>query len=103
MTDKEKKLIVDAILEISDITSTHDADYRVRDNKYVGVSKEVATVTEKLAKGLDIADEVDSALTNHMSKELIKDLAKLLSGLLGDAEDDDDDDDDAEDDEEGEE
>lgn len=88
MTDKEKKLIVDAILEISDITSSHDADCRVRDKKYVGVSKEVATVTDKLAKGLDIAEEVNSALIKHM----FNDFAELLAALFGDAEDDDDDD-----------
>ena len=87
MTDNEKKLIVDAILEIADITSTHDADYRVRDNKYVGVSKEVATVTAKLAKDLGIADEVNSAMLKH----LFKDLAELLAVLFGDAEDDEED------------
>lgn len=87
MTDKEKKLIVDAILEISDITSTHDADYRVRDKKYAGVSKEVATVTGKLAEGLDIAGEVNSALLKHM----FDDLAELLACLFGDADDDEED------------
>lgn len=92
MTDKEKKLIVDAIVKIADITSDHDADYRVRDNKYVGVSKEVATVTEKLAKDLDIADEVNSALLKH----LFNDLAELLAVLFGDAEDDEDDEEDEE-------
>ncbi len=97
MTDKEKKLVVDAILEIADITADHDADYLVRDKKFVGVSKKVATVTKKLSDGLDIADEVDSALINHLFRVSIEDLAKLLSGLLGDAEDD------KEDDEEGEE
>ena len=84
MTDKEKKLIVDAILEISDITSSHDADYRVRDEKFVGVSKEVATVTGKLAEGLNIANEVNSALIKHM----FNDLAELFACLLSDADDD---------------
>ena len=87
MTDKEKKLIVDAILEISDITSTHDAEYRVRDKKYAGVSKEVATVTGKLAEGLDIAGEVNSALLKHM----FDDLSELLACLFGDADDDEED------------
>ena len=91
MTDKEKKLIVDAIVKIADITANHDAYYLVRDKKYVGVSKEVAAVTKKLSDGLDIADEVTSALTNHLFRVSVKDLAKLLSSLLGDAEDDDED------------
>ena len=91
MTDKEKKLIVDAIVKIADITANHDAYYLVRDEKFVGVSNEVAAVTKKLSDGLDIADEVTSALTNHLFRVSVKDLAKLLSSLLGDAEDDDED------------
>ena len=91
MTDKEKKLIVDAIVKIADITANHDAYYRVRDEKFVGVSNEVAAVTKKLSDDLDIADEVTSALTNHLFRVSVKDLAKLLSSLLGDAEDDDED------------
>lgn len=96
MTDKEKKLIVDAIVKIADVTANHDADYLVRDEKFVGVSKEVAAVTKKLSDDLDIADEVTSALTNHLFRVSVKDLAKLLSSLLGDAEDDDDDDEEGE-------
>ena len=88
MTDKEKKLIVDAIVKIADVTADHDAHYRARDEKFVGVSKEVAVVTKKLSDDLDIADEVTSALTNHLFRVSVKDLAKLLSSLLGDAEDD---------------
>lgn len=91
MTDKEKKLIVDAIVKIADITANHDAYYLVRDEKFVGVSNEVAAVTKKLSDDLDIADEVTSALTNHLFRVSVKDLAKLLSSLLGDAEDDDED------------
>lgn len=96
MTDKEKKLIVDAIVKIADVTSDHDAYYLVRDEKFVGVSKEVAAVTKKLSDDLDIADEVTSALTNHLFRVSVKDFAKLLSSLLGDAEDDDDNDEEGE-------
>lgn len=96
MTDKEKKLVVDAIVKIADVTANHDAEYRIRDEKFVGVSKEVAAVTKKLSDDLDIADEVTSVLTNHLFRVSVKDLAKLLSSLLGDAEDDDDNDEEGE-------
>ena len=98
MTDKEKKLIVDAIVKIADITSTYDADHRgVVD---AGVSEQIGPVTKKLSDDLGITEEMDEGLIKLLHKNTKECLCTLLKMVLDSVNDDEEDDDD---DEEGEE
>lgn len=99
MTDKEKKLIVDAIVKIADITSTYDTDHC--DEVEDGVSKQIGPVTKKLSADLGITKEMDEGLTKLIHKNTVETLAFLLKKALDSVYDDEEDDD--EDDEEGEE
>lgn len=99
MTDKEKKLIVDAIVKIADVTATYDSEHLgVVD---AGVSKQIGPITKKLGADLGITEEMDEGLTKLIHKNTVETLAFLLKKVLDSVNDDDDDDD--EDDEEGEE
>ena len=98
MTDKEKKLIVDAIVKIADITSIYDTEHR--DDVDVGVSKQIGPVTKKLCADLGIAEEADKGLVKLIRKNNAELLAALLMKVLDSVNDDEENDDD---DEEGEE
>lgn len=98
MTDKEKKLIVDAIVKIADVTSTYDADHR--GDVDAGVSEQIGPITKKLGDDLGITEEVDKGLIKLIHKSKAELLACLLKEVLGSVNDDEEDDDD---DEEGEE
>ena len=99
MTDKEKKLIVDAIVKIADISSTYDADRY--DDVEAGVSKQIGSVTKKLSADLGITEEVDRGLLKLVLKNTAGFLDSILKKALDSANDDEKDDDDY--DEEGEE
>ena len=88
MTDKEKKLIVDAIVKIADITSTYDADHceEVED----GVSEQIGPVTKKLGADLGITEEMDNGLIKLVHKNtaslLVADLKRALDSVNDDEE-----------------
>lgn len=98
MTDKEKKLIVDAIVKIADITSIYDTEHRGAVD--AGVSKQIGPVTKKLCADLGITEEADKGLIKLIHKNNAEFLATLLKKVLDSVNDDEEDDDD---DEEGEE
>ena len=99
MTDKEKKLIVDAIVKIADITSTYDTDHEGEVD--AGVSEQIGPVTKKLCADLGITEEMDVGLIKLIHKNNAELLTALLKKALDSVNDDEEDDDD--DDEEGEE
>lgn len=98
MTDKEKKLIVDAIVEIADITSIYDADHKGEVD--AGVSGQIGPVTKKLCTDLGITEEMDVGLIKLIHKNTAELLVALCKKVLDSVNDDEEDDDD---DEEGEE
>ena len=99
MTDKEKKLIVDAIVKIADITSTYDTDHEGEVD--AGVSEQIGPVTKKLCADLGITEEMGVGLIKLIHKNNAELLTALLKKALDSVNDDEEDDDD--DDEEGEE
>lgn len=98
MTDKEKKLIVDAIVKIADVTSTYDADHC--EDVDAGVSEQIGPITKQLSTALGITEEVSKALIKLVHKNTAKFLVTICKKVLGSVNDDEEDDDD---DEEGEE
>ena len=98
MTDKEKKLIVDAIVKIADITSTYDTEHR--GDVDAGVSKQIGPVTRKLGADLGITEEMDEGLNKLIRKNNAELLVTLMKKLLGSVNDEEEDDEDDEEDEE---
>ena len=98
MTDKEKKLIVDAIVEIADVSAIYDTEHRGKVDE--GVAKQIAPITKKLSTDLGITKEVDEGLNRLIIKNTAEFLGSLLKNVFDSVNDDEEDDDD---DEEGEE
>jgi hypothetical protein len=86
MTDNEKKLVVDAVVKIADMSAEFDAV----NNTGGEISSKISVVTKKLCKELDIAEEVDGALSGLILKNMLKALATALKCAPNDGEDDDD-------------
>lgn len=94
MTDKEKKLIVDAIVKIADVSSTYDTEHLGKVDE--GVAEQIAPITKKLGDDLGITEEMDKGLIKLVRKNTAEALAAILKRALDSINDD-------EDDEEGEE
>lgn len=86
MTDKEKKLIVDAIVKIADITSTYDTEHC--GDVDAGVSEQICPVTEKLGADLGITEEMDDGLIKLLHKNTKECLRTILKMVLDNANDD---------------
>lgn len=69
MTDKEKELVVDAIVKIAKITAD-ECEHKA--------AEKISRVTKELEEGLGIVDECDKALSNLLLTEFLKFIAGAM-------------------------